>query len=120
MYIGGMHRLAIVACLLVSALDCLQLVVREWQTARLGAVGGALLYAIAAVLLARRHAVGVWMVRLIPLIPTTIVVGAALTWTQPDPWMLGIYTVQLLAAVATIGTPSQQSTVESLGPTNAP
>ncbi len=93
-----MTRLAPLACLLVSGLDALQLLVRPWETARLGAAGGALLYAVAAALIVRNHTAGIWLARLIPVIPTGIILSNALTGSLPDPWMVGIYTVQLVAA----------------------
>jgi hypothetical protein len=93
-----MTRLATLACLLVSGLDTLQLFIRPWESARIGAVAGALLYAFAALLIARNQAAGIWLARLIPVIPTTIIFSNAVSNTLPDPWMVAIYTVQLVAA----------------------
>lgn len=93
-----MTRLATLACLLVSTLDAVQLLVRPWESARLGAVGGAVLYAVAAALIARNQSVGLWLARLIPVIPTGIIVSNAFTGALPDSWMVSIYAVQLVAA----------------------
>ncbi len=93
-----MTRPATLACLLVSGLDALQLIVRPWETARLGALGGAILYAVAAALIARNQSAGIWLARLIPAIPTAIIFSNAFGGTLPDPWMVGIYFVRLVAA----------------------
>lgn len=93
-----MTRLATLSCLLVSALDMLQLFVRPWETARLGAVGGALLYAFAAVFIATERTTGLWIARLVPVIPTAIILANAAAGTQPDPWLVCVYAVQLVAA----------------------
>jgi hypothetical protein len=93
-----MTRLATLACLLVSGLDTLQLFLRPWESARFGAVAGALLYALAALLIARNQAAGIWLARLIPAIPTVIIIANAVNGSLPDAWMVGIYAVQLVAA----------------------
>lgn len=93
-----MPRLATVACLLVCSLDLVQLAIRPWEMARLGAVAGAILYAMAALLMVRHHPAGSWMACLIPTIPTAILLSNAITGVQPDAWMIGIYAVQLVAA----------------------
>ena len=99
----------VAACALVAALDLAQLVVRVWEPRLLGALVGAVIYAAAAALCARGTPIGLWIARLVPLIPLVTLTGWALgapVPVTPDAWMLGVLAVQLVAAAAAWSTGS--------------
>ena len=100
-----MHRYAAAACTGVCLADIVQLVVTPWEPGRVGAIAGAVLYAVLAWGLASNRtwaAVGAVVTPLLPLTLITLWATGIASPKTPDGWMLGIFVVQLVAAALSV------------------